>query len=94
MDAPGRRDTAPKGISFRVPFGGLSGERIQSFALAKLLRPFCRGGAKSNDDALQKIKFHVLTKIHCHGRIKFAYFGDVGSVRLFLDTPGTTAPLR
>ena len=50
--------------------------------------------AKSNDDALQKIKFHVLTKIHCHGRIKFAYFGDVGSVRLFLDTPGTTAPLR
>ena len=45
-------------------------------------------------DALQKIKFHVLTKIQGHGRIKFAYFGDVGSVRLFLDTPGTTAPLR
>ncbi len=35
MDAPGRRDKAPK-----VSLGGLSGERIQSFALAKLLIRF------------------------------------------------------
>ena len=37
MDAPGRRDIAPKGTSnmlrmLEVPLGGLSGERIQSFA--------------------------------------------------------------
>ena len=94
MDAPGRRDTAPKGISLDFPWEALAASVFRALLKQSYLTRFAAEAAKSNDDALQKIKFHVLTKIRCHGRIKFAYFGDVGSVRLFLDTPGTTAPLR
>ena len=61
VDAPGRRDKAPK-----VPLGGLSGERIQSFAKAKLLNPFCHEVAKSNDNARAEGAYNGIVSLHIH----------------------------
>ena len=62
MDAPGRRDKAPK-----VSLGGLSGERIQSFALAKLLNPFCHEVAKSNDNARAEGAYNGIVSLYIYG---------------------------
>ena len=59
---PGRRDIAPK-----VSLGGLSGKRIQSFALAKLLNPFCHEVAKSNDNARAEGAYNGIVSLYIYG---------------------------